>query len=232
MLCLPIMQCANAQDAKVNEGQPAQTMHFELPAQPLAQALQSFGRMTELVVLASAPLLEGRTSAPVSGDFAPRDALQRTLAGTGLEADFTGPDEALIVAQTTPPAPVVAPAPVETQAPAADLPVDGIANDEQRTYAAMVQQRLTEALCTQPLTRPGGYRVVAQLRIDDKGAVRATELVASSGSAPRDAAIVQALRSLRFDDPPPPGLAEPVTILLRPAGNGVHINCPQTDKRG
>ena len=45
MLCLPIMRCANAQDAKVNEEQPAQTMHFELPAQPLAQALQSFGRL-------------------------------------------------------------------------------------------------------------------------------------------------------------------------------------------
>jgi hypothetical protein len=33
-------------------------------------------------------------------------------------------------------------------------------------------------------------------------------------------------------DAPPSGFPEPVTILLRPAGGDVHINCPESGKRG
>jgi hypothetical protein len=209
-------------------------MHFELPAQPLALTLQAFGRMTEMVLLAPAPLLEGRTSAAVSGDFAPRDALARVLEGTGLQADFSGPDEAMIVAQTVPATPdATASGLVQTQPLPVALPVDGLGEDgEQLAYAAMIQQRLTDALCAQDATRPGDYRLVAQLRIDDKGVVSATELVASSGSPRRDAAIEAALRTLKLDAAPPAGLPGPVTILLRPSGNGVHINCPPAEKRG
>src|ERR1700744_71121 len=89
---------SNAQAGSAGPGNDALagTIHFDLPAQPLAEVLQAFGRMTELVVIAPSPLLDGRTSAPLSGDYAPREALQRVLAGTGLEANFTGVDEALI----------------------------------------------------------------------------------------------------------------------------------------
>jgi hypothetical protein len=234
MLCALIMRGAQAQDAESVRSQSARTMHFDLPAQPLALTLQAFGRMTEMVLLAPAPLLEGRTSAPVSGDYTPHDALMQVLDGTGLQADFSGPDEAMIVVQAVPAAPnVAASGSVQTQPVPTALPVDGLAEDnEQRAYAAMIQERLTDALCAQDATRPGNYRLVAQLRIDDRGKVTATELIASSGSLPRDAAIEQALRSLKFDAAPPAGLPEPVTILLRPSGNGVHVNCPPTEKRG
>ncbi|CAB3748184.1 secretin and TonB N-terminal domain-containing protein [Paraburkholderia solisilvae] len=233
MLCALIMRGARAQDAGPAGSQSTRTMHFDLPAQPLALTLQAFGRMTEMALLAPAPLLEGRTSAPVNGDFAPHDALVRVLDGTGLQADFSGPDEAMIVTQAAPAAANAATAgPVQTEPLPIALPVDGLADDDaQRAYAALIQQRMTDALCAQNMTRPGNYRLVAQLRIDDTGAVTATDLIASSGSLPRDAAIEHALRSLRLDAPPP-GLPEPVTILLRPSGNGVHINCPPTEKRG
>jgi hypothetical protein len=234
VLCALIMRGARAQDAQSVSSQSAGTMHFELPAQPLALTLQAFGRMTEMVLLAPAPLLEGRTSAAVSGDFAPREALTRALEGTGLQADFSGPDEAMIVAQANPaPANAQASGSVQTQPLPTALPVDGLGEDsEQRAYAAMIQERMTDALCAQDATRPGNYRLVAQMRIDDQGAVAATELIASSGSPRRDAAIEAALRTLKFDSAPPPGLPEPVTILLRPSGNGVHINCPPAQKRG
>ncbi|MFC0693349.1 STN domain-containing protein [Paraburkholderia humisilvae] len=209
-------------------------MQFDLPAQPLALTLQAFGSMTEMVLLAPAPLLEGRTSTAVSGDYTPHDALIQLLEGTGLQADFAGPEEAMIVAQTAPAAPNTATAGlVQTQPVPTALPVDGLADDnEQRAYAAMIQERMTEALCAQDVTRPGNYRLVAQMRIDDHGAVTDTDLIATSGSPRRDAAIEQALRSLKLDSAPPPGLPEPVTILLRPSGNGVHINCPPLGKRG
>ncbi|GAB6850721.1 secretin and TonB N-terminal domain-containing protein [Paraburkholderia kururiensis] len=223
-------RCAEAQQAG-RDSRAADAVRFDLPAQPLSQALQAFAHVTDLVVLAPAPLLEGRTSSALSGDYAPRDALERLLAGTGLRADFTGPDEAIIVAQpegaaSTPPA--AAGSDPASAAP----PTDGMSgNDEQRAYAATLQARMTDALCAQPATVPGSYRLVAQLRIDDKGTVVAVNLVASSGLASRDAAIVRALRRMRLDSAPPAGVPEPVTILLRPVGSGVHFRCPQPDER-
>jgi hypothetical protein len=224
----PAASEAQTGDAGTRNDTPARSIHFDLPAQPLAEVLQAFGRMTELVVIAPSPLLEGRTSAPLSGDYPPREALQRVLAGTGLEANFTGIDEALIVPQ-----PAASPSSVAASAIAPAPGIDGVAsNNEYRAYAAMVQARLTDALCKSPQTRPGNYRLVAQLRIDNQGVVVASDMVASTGVAERDAAIERAMSSLELDSAPPAGLPEPVTILLRPLSGNVHIVCPQTDGRG
>jgi hypothetical protein len=226
MFAVLVLRCADAQE--VERDGHASAVHFELPAQPLAQALQAFAHMTELIVLAPAPLLEGRTSAPVAGDYAPRDALEQMLAGTGLRAEFTGLDEAIIVAQPSPAEPA-APAATDSMQASAAQPVDGVdGNDDQRSYAAMLQARLTEALCAQPAAVPGSYRLVVQLRIDDKGMVVAVNMVTSSGLASRDAVIVRAMRALKLDSAPPRGLPQPVTILLRPVGNRVHMICPQS----
>ncbi|AJY42348.1 TonB C-terminal domain-containing protein [Burkholderia humptydooensis] len=220
------MRGAQAQETGAAGRQPGSVAHFDLPAQPLAKTLQDFARLTELIVLASAPLLDGRTSAPVQGDFAPRDALERMLVGTGLRAAFSRPDEAIIVAQSA----VETASAGDAQAGAA-LPVDGIDgigdSGERRAFAGVLQAHLIDALCAQPAAVPGSYRLVAQMRIDNKGAAVAVNMVASSGSAARDAAVLRALRALRLDDAPPADLPQPVTILLRPAGNGVHARCPQ-----
>ncbi|WP_258187436.1 secretin and TonB N-terminal domain-containing protein [Trinickia symbiotica] len=232
MFLMLVVRCGQAQEAERDVHQPAGAEHFDLPAQPLAQALQAFGRMTELVVLAPAPLLEGRTSAAVKGDYSPREALERVLTGTGLRPEFTGADEAIIVAEPAAAPAASSAASTDDSAANAALPIDGIGADkEQSAYAAMLQARLTEALCAQPAAVPGSYRLIAQLRIDDKGTVVAVNMVASSGLASRDAAIGHALRSLKLDSAPPSGLAQPVTIMLRPVGHGVHISCPQPGER-
>lgn len=227
-----VMRHANAQDAGQVSRAAARARHFDLPGQPLAQALQAFARTTELIVLAPAPLLDGRMSAPVAGDYLPREALERVLAGTGLQAEFTGQDEAIIVARPAAPDAPDTPAATSDAAAGAAWPIDGLGDDaDAQAYAGMLQARMTQALCALPVAVPGNYRLAAQLRIDNKGAVVAVNLVASSGQTARDAAIVRALRSLRLDVAPPDGLPEPVTVLLRPTGNGVHLHCPTTDGR-
>ena len=217
-----------ARSAEAQEGDRdshPSAVHFDLPAQPLAQALQAFAHLTELVVLAPAPLLEGRTSAAVTGDYAPRDALEQMLVSTGLHAEFMGPDEAIIAMLPAEPAAPVA----DNAAASAVQPDDGIgANEEQRNYAGLLQARLTDALCAQPAAVPGNYRLIAQLRIDNRGAVVAVNMVASSGLASRDAVIVRAMRALKLDSAPPRDLPQPVTIWLRPVDGRVHIRCPQT----
>ncbi len=219
---------AQAQNDNLNK-RLAGAIHFELPAEPLADALDAYGRMTRLSVMTQTSLLAGRSSPALSGDYSPHEALQRLLSGTGLEANFTGVDEAVIV-----------PLPAVDQAPVAESPttiaaseIDGVMDEgDFRAYAAMVQTRLTDALCASPQTRPGNYRLVAQVRIGATGSVVASKLVASTGQPVRDAAIERAIQALKFDSAPPAALPEPLTILLRPQGGGIDTDCAQFDAGG
>ncbi len=224
-----MIQSARAQDAGRTESASAEAIRFDLPAQPLAEALQAYGRVAELSVMAQTELLNGRVSAPVNGSYPVREALQRLLAGTGLQARFSGDTEAIIV-----------PLPLEQQPALPDTPsvmipssaIDGaLAGDGFDAYNAMVQTRLTEALCASPETRPGSYRAVVQMRIGDGGAVVAAKLAGSTGDPARDTAITQAMHTLVLDSAPPADLPQPVTILLRPHGDGVNTDCAQFDVR-
>ncbi|MFZ4685376.1 MAG: TonB-dependent receptor domain-containing protein [Hyphomonadaceae bacterium] len=68
--------------------QSAQSL--DLPSAPLGEALQRFSRETGIAVMADRGLIDGKTSAPVSGMWTPDAALSAMLAGTGLEARRTG----------------------------------------------------------------------------------------------------------------------------------------------
>jgi TonB family protein len=213
-----------AQGVEQNNNVPAAPIRFELPAQPLATALLAYGSLTSMLVGVKGSLLDGHTSAPLHGDYSPREALQLLLAGTGLEATFPNVDEAIIVPQSQG---QQAATPAMSSI-ADDSAIDGTqGGSDYRAYASMIQMRLTEALCKSPLTHPGSYRLVTQLRIDDTGSVVASKLVDSTGLPARDAAIERAVRTLRFDAPPPAGLTQPVTILVRPQSDGVDTDCAQ-----
>ncbi len=56
-----------------------------IAAQPLLAALRDFGRQTQFQVLFDENLVTGRQASAVSGSHTPREALERLLAGTGLE---------------------------------------------------------------------------------------------------------------------------------------------------
>jgi hypothetical protein len=189
--------------------------------------------MTDLSVLSGSNLIAGRMSAPLSGDYAPREALLRLLEGTGLQAKFTGADWAVIVASTDAPSPQPQP-PVVAAGASTDPPIAGAfaGGDDYRPYAAMIQQRLAEVLCATPQTRPGSYRLAVQLRIDDTGTVIASQLLDSTGLASRDAAIEREIRGMVLDSAPPASLRQPVTILLRPLADGMAGICPPTGVQG
>ncbi|WP_233839119.1 STN domain-containing protein [Paraburkholderia sp. ZP32-5] len=209
---------------------PSAQMHFQLPRQPLAEALDEYERLTGLSVLVKSTLLDGRTNAPVDGDYSPRDALLRLLFGTGLQMSFTDANAVAIV-----------PSPVPTQspppAPPAEIPQEQIAGvgangSDYRGYAAMLQTRLTQALCQSSQTRPGNYRLMMQLRIGSRGEVADAKIVGTTGTPERDAAIARTVRTLVLDAAPPAALPEPVTILVRPQGGGVVPDCPEPDTGG
>ncbi len=64
---------------------------FDVAAGPLASALASFETATGITVEVAASVMRDIDSPGVSGAFAPEQALQRILAGTGLAYRFVGP---------------------------------------------------------------------------------------------------------------------------------------------
>ncbi|WP_421999588.1 TonB-dependent siderophore receptor [Reyranella sp.] len=71
------------------EAQRDRTASFDLPAQPLPQALTAFGRQSGLQVAFDPAAAAGKTSVAVSGTMTPERALRQLLGASGLFYQFT-----------------------------------------------------------------------------------------------------------------------------------------------
>ncbi len=69
-------------------GAYAAPIELDVPAQPLADALQQFQAQSGVQVMFGADAPAGRTSSAVQGALEPAEALRRLLAGTGYEAEL------------------------------------------------------------------------------------------------------------------------------------------------
>lgn len=173
---------------------------FQIPAQPLADALRAYGLITGISVPAP-------------------EALQRLLSGTGLQAHFPAANAAIIQlpAGETPATPPLSP----ENGPIALDAIDAVHADgaDYGAYVSGVQAQLLRVLCRSALTRPGSYRLALRLRIAASGSVATLKQAGSTGRPVRDAVISRSLRAQIFE-PPPPAMPQPITILLRPDGAG------------
>jgi iron complex outermembrane receptor protein len=75
----------------------AATMHFDIKAQPLSEALMAFGAQTGAIVMASSEITTGKVSKPVTGQLTRREALTQMLQGTGLSFETNANGTILIV---------------------------------------------------------------------------------------------------------------------------------------
>lgn len=69
---------------------------FNIPPQPLADALTLFGRQSGMQVSVDADLVRGLSSPGVTGTMTPEQALARLLAGTGVTYQLTGSNTAML----------------------------------------------------------------------------------------------------------------------------------------
>lgn len=191
---------------------------FDIAAQPLAAALEQYGRVTGLPVFFDAERVAGRHAAPVHGLFDAQAALDALLAGTGLVADDAG------VGATTAFVLKLAPA-----VPKPAQPIDAVRTAPatvDRGYDGLVQTRIWEALCAHPRAAPGGYRAAMRFVIDGTGRIAHAFLLHTSGDRARDDAILDALQKLRIDRAPPPDMAQPLTMLILPRSQTPGLECP------
>jgi hemoglobin/transferrin/lactoferrin receptor protein len=75
---------------------PGTSRSFNIPAQPLANALNAFGRQSGLQITLSATTSRGITSNAVQGTFTPEQALAQLLRNTGISFHVTADRTAVI----------------------------------------------------------------------------------------------------------------------------------------
>ncbi|MCR6475152.1 TonB C-terminal domain-containing protein [Variovorax sp. ZS18.2.2] len=179
---------------------------FDIPAQPLAAALQRYASQSGRPALFDSAAVSGRTSGAVRGRHSPEAALHRLLEGTGLTAESArdGPADAFVLK------------PIDAEADAMRPAPDGV----DTGYGAWVQARIWEALCADPRTAPGEYRTLLRFEVDATGALQRPRLLTSTGNARRDAAVREALQRVRVGRAPPPAMAQPLTMVLLPRDPG------------
>lgn len=185
-------------------------LDFDIPAQPLAAALQRYAVTADQTVLFSDALVSGRASAAIRGRLPARAALEALLAGTGLAADDSDPQlNGAFVLRRIPASPVE------------DIPKSPALD---RRYDGLVQARVFEALCADPRTVPGDYRALLRLQLDREGQLF-PHLVRSTGNVVRDAALLGALGGLRMEHAPPADLRQPLVLVILPRDRVAGMPC-------
>lgn len=181
-------------------------LSFDIPGMSLADALQHYGRVTGRAVLHDAREIAGLRSAAVSGVFTPDEALRRMTEGTGMVARFVSEQAFALV-----------------RAPRPERQVS--ANDPRQRYLGWMQSRVMQALCGDPLTRPGTYRMVLRFQLDEAHAITQLDLYEDN----RDAALAQRVRQrldgLPMGARPPAGLPQPFMLLVQRSQDGLQ-GCP------
>jgi iron complex outermembrane recepter protein len=74
-----------------------EAVSFQIPAQPLSAAINTFIRQSGWQISYSSALAAGKTSTAVSGSLTPSAALQRLVQGTGITVRISGPGSAALV---------------------------------------------------------------------------------------------------------------------------------------
>lgn len=104
----PLLLAGASADAQESSGQTTQTdaattasHDFNVPAQPLADALMTFSQQAGIEIFFTADAMEGVNSSNVTGKLAIEDGLRQLLAGTNMDYRFTNPTTVTIVAGTS-----------------------------------------------------------------------------------------------------------------------------------
>ncbi len=184
----------------------APAIEFDIPALPLADALDRFAVVSGRSALFSSTLVVGRTASPVRGRYRSVDALHLLLEGTGLAAEEVAAVKAnaLVIRPASPQA--LANAEASRTAARANL----------LAYDGLLQARVWQALCADPRTVRHDDQSLLRFEVDATGQVRRVRLLGATSDRRRDAALVDVVAGVRVGRAPPPELAQPVTLLILP----------------
>lgn len=172
--------------------------HFDMPRQPLAAALAQYQSQADVSLVYDSGRVPAHEAPRVLGWLTPAEALNRLLSGSGLTVRHDFEDVAVLV-------------PVEPAVRQAGKTANGSAL--RRHYYAQLQARVTAALCRDPETRPGAYRLAMRLWLDASNRVQRVA-IAPTGDVERDGRLQRVLGGLSLEGLPPIAVAQPLSLLI------------------
>lgn len=206
MLAAEGVRPSQAAEVRGKAVKPGERLAYDIPAQPLAAALDAYSSVTGFEVIYDGALASSRRSTGVKGTYTAEEAMRIMLERTALSARSIAAGAMTIVPATPDPADVAAPV------------------RDNRYYGAM-QAAFEKTFCKTDVLRPGSYRGVLSFRIGPSGDIQQPELIGSTGDRDRDQAITDAVRHLVLDGPPPRDLRQPVTMVILPQSSGHTVDC-------
>lgn len=221
LICLGFLALgASSVPAQERSTGSAETITFDIPAQPLVSALESYGAASRREVLYDARLATSRLSAEVKGAFVPAEALRILLGGTGLVGRFAS-EGAVVIVPSSPDAIQQADATIDTKKEGNPL--------MRARYYGVVQERIRDAFCENLALRPGRYRIAMRFWIAPTGAVHRTQLLSTTGDGRIDSEIEGTLRGLRIGQVPPSDVSQPFTMVILPRSSEQTQDCAAVD---
>jgi len=185
---------------------------FDIAPQPLQSALERYGAITGRSLLYDSTLTTGRTSPAVQGEMTAEAALQLLLEGSGLVQRYTGVDTLVLVSVR--------------QASADTDEADPTEQPSRRRYYGLIQSRVRDTFCSQPVLALGTHRIAVSLWIDATGIVGPVRLLDTTGEKALDALVVNVLQGVSVGEPVPAELAQPFTLVVMPRASGQSWGCP------
>jgi hypothetical protein len=198
---------------------PAERRTYDIPAQPLTDALAAFATVSGVDIAYRQSLSSGRRSSPLNDDFSAPEALRRLLHGTGLAARFTGPRAAIVYSPGAPDA--VAPRRGNADIPSLRLDMAEVRasimigvgdHDAHYRYAAAVQDEIGEILRSEGGYQGRSLRIEIRVAIDPAGVIREIGLRRPSSEPEWDRRVIAALTGRSLSRPPPENLSEPLNF--------------------
>lgn len=202
---------AQAQAAATNASATAgeRQFTFDIPAQPLDMALESFSSVSGRSALFSSALVAGRTASAVTGRYTALEALRVLLAGTGLTVETARSQDVTTF--------VLVPASVQT------VEREARERDEAARithYDALVQSDIWQAICADPRTAKTRYRALLRFRVAPDGHVVDVRILSEAGETPMGRALVDTLSRAWVSEQPPPDMPQPFAMLILPESRG------------
>jgi hypothetical protein len=197
VLLTAMVAMATAEESRDGGSFPNAPVEFDIPAQPLSNALYVYSSVTGVEILIPGDLVVRLRSSRVTGLLSPGEALRILLADTGLVPRNTGANAFTLVPDAS------------NTTTTARIP-------RYPQYSAALQAAVTSALCRLRETRPGSYRIAARLWVGPSGAVTRVGFLGTTGDADRDAALADLLKRLIISEPPPADVPQPTTVVVLP----------------
>lgn len=216
-----MLACVFTEAARTQGGEPSQmssVRDFNIPGQPLAQALQAYSQVTGVEVLYESNIAVAQRSLPVEGSLTPQRALQTLLAGTDLVVRYTRSNAVILslpdLNLNLPPLHPLGDADLALET----LRVTGgqgvVDPDRLREFKEAVQIDIEAALRKNAQTSSGSYRASLNLWVESSRAISRAELTQSTGDQGRDLSIAETLKGLILKRVPPVNTPQPIRVVI------------------